>query len=240
MNNSNNITNSYDLPDDYFSGSKAKLMQRMEWISEHETYPLLSKLKGESGFVVPEGYFTHSGSKLELLPFETLGSLSKVSGFVNPHVSDYEKKDWSVLIREELSNYPTLSELPRQNPFDLSSNYFTDSKQRITASIEGPSNTRVINLFRRSVWYAAAAILVIAAGLWLYQGYFNNNVSEQDCTTLACIEKRELLKYKLEHLDNDELYEMVNAEKLEQKLNAPKDTLIQFDTNDAALMDYIE
>ncbi len=225
------------MPKDYFHSSKNKLMNRLEWENEHEAYPSLLKLKGQSGFLIPDGYFVKSQARLELLPYEQLHKLPRETGFA--HDSD-TLRDLRLTIREELSDHPVLKDLPKHNPFDVSQDYFSKSKQKILSGMSVPPHTRIISLFKRTVWYAAAAILVITAGTWAYSAYFSTSAVDEDCNTLACIEKRELMKYKLDQLDNEELYELVNAEKLEQKLNQPSDTLLQFDTNDAALMDFIE
>jgi hypothetical protein len=58
----------------------------------------------------------------------------------------------------------------------------------------------------------------VVLGIWLYNFYFTP-VAVKDCGTMACVDKIDLLKVKhLEGLDNDELYELVNSKKLEQKL----------------------
>ena len=96
---------------------------------------------------------------------------------------------------------------------------------------------------RKPLWFAAAAVLTIVFSLWIYNAYFNQTeIIDGDCNTLACIEKRELLKYKLENLENEELYELVNTKQLEERLNKKEatDSLKTTDTIDSAILDYIE
>ena len=68
------------------------------------------------------------------------------------------------------------------------------------------------------MWYSVAALLVIVLGLWVYNTYYKM-AEVNDCGTLACIDKIDLVKAKhLENIDTEELYKLVNTKKLEENL----------------------
>ena len=218
----------------------------MEWLREHEAYPLLSDLKGKHGFVVPENYFEANSLKLELIDLPVLSSISKAIPFQTPvsyfTLSKNEIED-KIESENELEEFRILSKLNRVNPLSVSNTYFTESKKRIEITLKGKGGAKIISLNRRTIWFAAAAVLTITVGLWIFDSFFNSTVTiNENCNTLACIEKRELMKYKLDNFDNDELYEMVNTDKLLKNLNKKEstDSLSNTDSADASLMDYIE
>ena len=77
-NNENNSFNSepnnFGLPQGYFQNSANSIINKIEWVDEHKEFPFLAKLKKESGFVVPQKYFSDNETKLELLEFPKLFS----------------------------------------------------------------------------------------------------------------------------------------------------------------------
>lgn len=242
----NNSNNQFNLPEGYFNHSKANILNKMEWLNEHEAYPVLSKLKGESGFIIPENYFHSNAIQLELIDLPVLNSITKQNLFETPaHYFEISKA--ITLSKEEhdteLSELHTLKQLRGQYPLTVSDTYFTESKKRILETNTKTTGAKIISLSRKPIWYAAAAILTITIGLWIYNSYFKvTEVIDGDCNTLACIEKRELLKYKLDNLDNEELYEMVNTDKLLKNLTKKEvtDSLKTNDSADADLMDLVE
>ncbi len=218
----NKEPNKFGMPEGYFKKSANSILQKIEWIEEHKLYPNLSALKKESGFVVPANYFNATENKLELLEFPILSSIAKSNTFKTP-AHYFENSDFSYLLNEEneLGSFEKLRSLEKKNNFKVNENYFTNTEAKITAALlSEKKETRVIKLFSSKIWYAAAAVLTITLGLWIYNQYYK--VEElQDCGTLACVDKLDLVKTKnLEALDNDELYELVDTKKLEEKLEA--------------------
>ncbi|MBA3682751.1 MAG: hypothetical protein H0W73_16550 [Bacteroidetes bacterium] len=225
-NNENNGINQepskFGMPEGYFQKSANSIIQKIEWIEEHKAYPNLSNLKKESGFVVPEKYFNENESKLELIEFSKLISIDKTNVFKIP-ANYFESVDLSYLLNEEneLQGFGKLNSLAKTNNFKVGENYFAVSEEKITAALlNDKKEAKVIKLFSPKLWYAAAAMLTITLGLWLYNHYYK--IEElKDCGTLACVDKVDLVKAKnLENLDNDELYELVDTKKLEEKLEA--------------------
>lgn len=203
-----------------------------------------------SNFGLPEGYFEKSKltilSKIEWQEensnYPTLLQLKGKHGFVLPdtYFDDLAAK-------AELIDCPTLMELKKSIPFNIPANYFENNKANLLAKVKNQgknSGTKIISLSSKTYWYAAAAMLVLSFGVWMWNSFYDNNeIIDGDCNTLACIEKRELLKYKLENLDNDELFELVNADDLEKKLQQ-KELKDSTATNDSIeiedLTDFIE
>jgi hypothetical protein len=63
----------------------------------------------------------------------------------------------------------------------------------------------------------AAALVAVITGAWIYQVYFGT--SEEHCKGIACIDRYDVARSKsIELFDNDELYEMVDPQKLEDNL----------------------
>ncbi len=218
----NKEPNKFGTPKGYFKKSANSIMQKIEWIEEHKAYPNLSTLKKESGFVVPANYFNETENKLELIEFPTLISIDKTNTFKTP-AHYFEKSDFSYLLNEEneLGSFEKLRSLEKKNNFKVEENYFANTEEKITAALlNEKKEVKVIKLFSSKIWYAAAAVLTITLGLWIYNQYYKVE-QLQDCGTLACVDKFDLVKTKnLEALDNDELYELVDTKKLEEKLEA--------------------
>jgi len=243
LENNNNISDPFNTPEGYFNRSKASILNKAEWLSEHEGYPTLLALKGRHGFVVPEQYFDMNTVKLELLDLPNLSAITKQTHFTVPDT--YFEKGKSELantleLQDELSEFKTLNALPKTIPFEVSATYFEESKVRLK---QANTSARIISIKHKPVWLAAAAVLTIVLSVWVYNAFFNVPVViDEDCHTLACIEKRDLLKYKLDNLDNEDLYDLVNTEKLEKKLNTTNtnDSLKTSDSIDASILDYME
>jgi hypothetical protein len=221
-NDFNSEPNSFGLPDGYFDKSAQSILNKIEWLEEHKAYENLTKLKGVSGFITPENYFEKSEAQLELLDFPVLSGISKISPFTVPqnYFEDAEVKEMQkVMLDEEneIAGSEILSKLEKKNVFAVKENYFESGETKLKEELG--TGAKVISLFRAHVWYtSAAAVLVIAIGVWLYSNYFKP--VEKDCTSLACIDRSELLKQKnIENVDADELFEMVDAKKLEQTLD---------------------
>ncbi len=221
-NDFNKEPNSFGLPDGYFERSAGSIMHKIEWIEEHKIYPRLSALKKETGFIVPLNYFETVETALELISYPNLLACKKDAGFTVPlnYFEDAEANELEkvlVLEENELASFSVLNSIPKQNAFTVKENYFTDSEQKIISALT--TEAKVIKLFTPKIWFsAAAAVLTIVLGLWLYNNFFKP-VGVKDCGSLACLDKNDLVKSKnLEGLDNDELYELVNTKKLEEKL----------------------
>src|SRR5687767_1856511 len=72
----------FGLPEDYFKSSALNLKARMEWLEEHRAFPALLAMNRETGFTVPEGYFTKTD--LELAAYPTLKEMKSLRPFMAP------------------------------------------------------------------------------------------------------------------------------------------------------------
>lgn len=220
-NNFNEEPNNFGLPGDYFQKSAASILNKIEWMEEHKEFKRLLEIKKETGFVVPENYFDNSELRNELLAYPALATQNKKTGFNVPanYFEEAETNELSKVLvngESERENFLKLNAIKKQNPFTVKEGYFENSAEKIIASTNKPA--KVIGLFSAKVWYsAAAAIFAITIGIWVYNQFFV--IVEKDCGTLACVDKQDLIKTKnLEALESDELYELVDTKKLEEKL----------------------
>lgn len=217
-NTAKNDNPDFGLPEGYFQKSAGALMNKIEWLEEHKEFPILSTFKNKIVFGLPENYFNSNEQKLELLDCPVLGAIEKKNLFVTPE--NYFENAETVALSEVIGDPETqLNFIPRQNNFKVDENYFSMNAIQIEQLLlEKRKPFRIISLFRSKIGLAAAALLVATLGLWTYNFYFKA-AEVKDCGTMACIDKAELLKSKsLEGLETDELYELVNAKKLEKKL----------------------
>ncbi len=121
--------------------------------------------------------------------------------------------------QEEHKEFPNLLEHRNNTVFGIPENYFEENGNDLNTLLL-KKEAKIVSLFSRRNLYAVAALMVIALGFWIYGSYVKTSVTTlEDCNTLACIDKKDLLKSNIELLDNDDLYDMANLEKLEQELN---------------------
>ncbi len=213
----NRQPNSFSLPDGYFSESAGQLLHKMAWLEEHRQFPALLNLARRPGFIIPTDYFNNCEQRLELLNCPALSALPKQFPFKMPdgYMETIAAKELARMSDKELQ--PDLG--TKQNTFAVTENYFSESADRLHRQLAVKKRpARVISFVRRA-WVAAAALLVMALGFWIYTVSIKP-VEVKDCGTIACVDKNDLLKSKnLENLDSEELLELVNSQKLEEKLN---------------------
>lgn len=227
----------YDLPDDYFLTSKQKIMNRLLWEDEMRIYPILSQ-KLEHGMLIPENYPAQLDVLSELIPYELLHQQKKEKRNVFSLPKAYFEKN-QITINKSVSDnldlkMPILP--PAVNPYVVTHDYFEKSKQSLIAKLPVRKQPKIYILFKTTITYSAAAMLIVAIGIWLFK--LNQPVTSnqlEDCNTLACIEKKELLKYKLQHLETDELYELIDADELEIKLNTKPEKDSHVSANDSLI-----
>ena len=225
----------FGLPMDYFARSAAGILQKIEWQEEHRPYPLLQNLK-QQPFAVPPAYFETSAVRLELLEYP---ELSKVKTQVFTLPENYFENNSSRLSQ----NLKTGSGEKRELPFSVPSGYFERSAKDILSK-NPSSSAKLIPLRRRPLALSLAALFIIVIGVWLYQALVPE-VQPEDCGTIACLDRKDLLESKsLELMDETELYDVVNVKELERSLNKSEQTpAIRTDSasdiSDEELMDNI-
>lgn len=218
----------FGLPDDYFKKSANSIINRIAWEEEHHVFPALLKFKDKSGFTLPPGYFENNEHKLELTEVPTLQAISKTNPFKVPegYFNQLEVSQLSTVMLDapdELTAFKTLASVKKQNNFHVDEAYFEVNEKLLITLLKPEKSARIIDLFFSRSSYVAAAMLVTALGLWLYSIYIHPAQELKDCGTMACVDRVDLIKNKnLENLDNDELYELIDAGELEKKLDIKK------------------
>lgn len=229
-NQQDNSSQNFGLPEGYFKRSAGNIMKRIEWEEEHKEYPVLSGLKGRHGFTVPDGYFLKSEARLEMIDFPALSIRPKHTGYALPqhYFEEAETLEYSKNFRDtsdELAGLEKLSTLPKQNNFKVGEDYFEVNAKLLASLLEHRRETRIIDLFFSRTAYVAAAMLVLALGLWVYSVYFTP-APKQDCGTLACIDRHEIFESKvIESFSDDDLMDAVDASDLETSMNGNPATL---------------
>jgi len=175
------------------------------------------KNNGE-GFGVPGGYFGRSAASIrnriewegEHADFPVLLQSRKGDVFDVP--AGYFAGNAA---RLENIPYPQLVSAGMKSGFVVPDNYFAD-KSRLLKKSGNKKSAIIISLFR-SRFAVAAALVAVLAGAWIYQVYFRNAGNE--CKGIACVDRYDVARSKsIEMFDNDELYEMVDPQKLEKNL----------------------
>ena len=240
LNKNNENTNGskgFNVPDDYFTSFSNSVMNKIEWLEEHQAYPQLNSLKGKHGFELPENYFQKLEIKNELLVYPSLFAIQKENNFVHPK-NYFEELPLGIAAHFEDAVFEKLDSLDKVNSFSVPENYFEQAGEKINEAVL-PS-AKILSLQKINYRYVAvAALFIVCIGAWLFSSYFN--IDDKDCTSLACIEKSELMKNKnLENIDMERLYEVVDTKKLEESLSteitaepsSENDSTIEIDLDD--------
>lgn len=214
----------FGMPKGYFQNSANAIANKIEWETEHLLFTNLVRVKNKNVFTVPENYFNTNETKLELVGYEKLFSIAKKLGFLVPE-NYFEEREIAELTSflnnsvDELESFKKLASIKKEVNFKVNDTYFSESNKRLYNSLKKEKSAQLFSLKHLKISHAAAAIFVIVIGVWTYQYYFKT-VQLQDCGTIACIDKVDLVKTKnLESFDNEDLYELVNANELENTLN---------------------
>jgi hypothetical protein len=217
----------FNLPDSYFSRTANAIVNKIQWEEELSRYPRLRE-RGTHGFSVPDGYFERNECALELLQFPKLFLRNKDAGFRTP--GNYFD---ALTVRLSPENAALagqyLSRMPRGVPFSVPQGYFTGNANTLTARLTGAHPGRIVHLQR---WmYAAAAMLTLLTGGWLFNYYNVPSQSSKDCGTIACIDKLDIIRSQnIDNFDGEELYDVIDADKLERNLDLDGGESGQIDT----------
>lgn len=201
-----NNENGFSLPQDYFASSANALLNRMEWLEEHKSFPALKMAWRENVFAVPDAYFLKKEIATELLPYTNLQLQQGKAVFSKPENSDIQE---AAIRLQRFKNPDTFSVPPA---------YFENKTIQLRALHHQQPEAKVVALRFRRFSFAAAAALIISISWWAYN-YLNQPVVDDDCGGIACVDRKEVLQVKtLELLDDDQLLDVVNATALEKSL----------------------
>ena len=172
-----------------------------------------------NGFGVPGSYFNNSAAGIshriacsaELKGFTRLQALKGKFPFQVPDGYFENEKEVKFAAKFEISG---------GQPFTIPADYF-DRKRPDLIGIAEPRvrhrSVRIIKLYGSQAGWAAAAVLLIVFGLWMFLQPAVLPV--QDCEGIACLDRTELLgSGAVENLSDEELMQLVDTDKLDRKL----------------------
>jgi len=181
-----------------------------------------NKMSEKPEYGVPENYFEKSAASIlaHLERFEENKIYPQLSKHRNLQVfkipSSYFQNS-EAQVKLILGDETVLKGFNKENSFSVPNDYFLKSENKITGLLI-PKSAKIILLWTRPLKYAAA-VLIVAIGWWLYN--FNITPNELvDCKTIACVDKKEILQGKsIDNLEEEDLYELVDSDELEQSLD---------------------
>ncbi|HWY36502.1 MAG TPA: hypothetical protein VNX68_17790, partial [Nitrosopumilaceae archaeon] len=221
---------SFDLPEDYFDSFSAKVFNRLEIQDEISEFETLSSISKEQVFDVPLGYFERLSEKTEckdeLVPYTNLFGLKGISSFQIPE-NYFESLSATTLnriaISEELNNFTALLSIEKQHNFTVPEEYFDTLAEKVKDKLIEAKGSRVIDLvlvfLNKKIAYSIAAVLVIGLFLFYFVKADESITAKSDCTTLACVEKKEIINSNyVKGLDEESLIDMVDVKALSDTL----------------------
>lgn len=229
-----NKKNPFSMPNDYFDLFAQKMKMKLELEEELKEFVKLSSIIKENGFSVPQNYFADAEIKLEhsleLQLFSALNAIKKPE--LKPVSEKYfEASQKNILlgieIAEELKQYSTLYALDKQNNFAVPTNYFDSVAEHVKEVYYSTQTSRVSIvetifsfLLRPRVALAYSTCMIIFVAAFFYLNNENAITIPEDCKTIACLEKNEILdKENLDEFTEETLYDMVDENSLDQILN---------------------
>jgi len=225
----------FELPSNYFDSFESNLKQKLESESELKDYAILSTIQKINTFTLPKTYFSTLEAKIdfqaELVEFPILQSVKpNLSFIIDSKYHDLFKNNLIEKIKftEELSDFPILNSINKQNLFLLPTDYFENIAEEIKEKIHKPRVSFIENLFHFIFTKKTAfsfSVIIIAFFSWLlYPKNITEKINEDNCKTLACLEKQEILNNLkvISSFDEDQLIELVNIKKLDNHLKNNK------------------
>ncbi len=211
------------VPENYFESFNSRLFKKIEAEDELKDYPLLSSIGKTNPFAVPQDYFE---LREELLQYPSLMEF-KAANFIVP-VNYFSELPARILnrveVEEEASIYPTLSSIGKQNAFTIPVKYFEELATRIESQTK---EAKVFKLFANvktsyKLAMAAAVTLIVSLSILFYNqdtGVQPNN----ECTTLACLSKKEILNSNyIQTISEENIIEMIDVKALSDSLSLKK------------------
>lgn len=226
--------NNFSMPKGYFDSLEQRIINKLEAQEELSEFNVLSTINKKEEFIIPADYFTQAENEIE---YKTeLAQFSKLNTIVKPAennlTEDYltslsEKIKSKVELNEELKSYSTLYYLEKQNNFEIQADYFDTVADRIKQRIHSSEENRIavlekVFLFFLKPKFGLAFGIAVITGLSIvfYINNKNTTITDGDCKTLACLEKREMLnEHTIREMDEDNLYDMVDVDKLDKQIS---------------------
>ena len=236
-----NKENPFAAPQGYFDSLSDKVMNKIEVEQERAQFTVLSTItppqpspKGRGCFTVPQNYFIKNGNLLEYkYELATFSELSKVpKPVLKPVTSEYfDALSANVLkqieLADELKNYSTLAEIKKEKAFAVDLDYFETIADRVKERYHSTENKKVsiieqvlTFIFKPQLTIAYGLVLIVGIGAFLFFNQPEKIIESGDCKTLACLERKELLNdHTIQSLDDENLYDLVDADELGKQLS---------------------
>lgn len=206
MSDDKDIEHGFSLPPGYDDSLARRLANRMACMEEVREYRILYEKKGAQPFVVPENYFN---ATLEVQALHVVVSMDTGNASIVPPGYFDENTDLLHGLAVIASKEGKESGFIRPEGYD-------EAAAKSTVLLLNEKKAKVVHLGRLKRW-AVAALLTLVIGAWLFRVY--KTPSGQDCGTLACLEKRDVLKSgEVDVLNEEELLQLVDDEELENSL----------------------
>jgi hypothetical protein len=225
--------NSFAVPENYFDTLSDRLIAKIEFKTELEEFPELSRISKKAGFELPDGYFKTKENSLEYqYELSVFGQLKKIKAELKgiekeEYFETLDKKLASrIELASELKDFNLLSAIEKKNNYAVDPEYFETIADRVkerkysTAAQPSLIEKLLHFIFKPQMIFAYSIVILAAIGLtW----YFNDPVQKVvsgDCKTLACLEKNELLnEQNMGDFDEENLYDEVDIEILDKQLS---------------------
>jgi hypothetical protein len=203
----------FAVPENYFANFAHTLKARLEVVEELSEYPALLQHRNEEPFIVPEDYFELAAEQLQ---FTQLSKARDTNTFKIPE-SYFENASAKLLSRIAPESAYKTSE---RNPFEVQDGYFEKNAEELRNRLLTTREAKIIRLPSKKLWAAAAAVLLLAVFFSVYRTYFLQQ--PVDCGTIACVDRQDILNTNtVEGLESEELIELADPDKLEQRLLSP-------------------
>jgi len=198
--------------------------------SEEENF--LPGMEKKNPFSVPEDYFSASANRLEhKYELSALPQLSAIKKQTKEetrahYFAAFEAKMAKRLEQtDELNPFERLNSIAKKNNFAVAAGYFDTVADNVKEKYHAANRSRIsfLGQIRQLVFRPGVAVsfaLVLVAGIAALWNADSDRVVPGDCKTLACLERNELLNEQtVRDFDDENLYEMVDVEALDEQIS---------------------
>lgn len=173
--------------------------------------------------------FHKMNSEEELNEFKILKNIPKknflqqddsFAEFWDKSLFDIQKK---MEVHEEIKQYSHLSNLYAKKVFYAPENYFDKISYNIKKRLSSPEdsyfkNLNVFSLISGNTKKYGFSLLLILVFTGIYILNKNHIVPQNDCQSLSCIEKNEIMNATIiQNFSNEQLYELIDEQQMEEE-----------------------
>jgi len=240
--------NPFALPAAYFERLPGRIVAKMEAAEELKEFDTLAAINRKLVFTVPVNYFIASANlaeyRYELAAFPQLSAVkrSRVEELQTDYFADFEAKMAKRLLQNaELEEFAALNAIEKKNTFAVTPDYFDTVAGNVKEKYYAAERSRVPVfekiwqfVFNPRVAVSFAAVVVIGIATVWNASQTDHVLPAGDCKTLACLEKNELLNEQtLRDFDDENLYDMVDVDALDEQLSGTDSLSVKKDAPDS-------